>query len=220
MQPNFDAGEDFTLLLEREARKLQEKAAALTAAFSASGASAQSPDGSVTVKIEANGSLSGIEFGSRACALGPAKLSSLVMETVRAAQRKAAERVTESYVEINGNDDAAEFIRSFLPEPEEPEESAPDNPQQDKWAPEAHDEEPRPGRQTPPPAGYPGQPGGRSPQPGYAPPPPGFAPPPGYAPPRSGPPTPPMSPPAPPSPPNPRPRRGNPADEDDEMSPW
>lgn len=53
MQPNFDAGEDFALLLEREAKKLEEKASALTAAFAASASTAQSADGSVTVKVEA-----------------------------------------------------------------------------------------------------------------------------------------------------------------------
>jgi DNA-binding protein YbaB len=160
MQPNFEAGEDFALLLEREDRKLQEKASALTAAFTASAATARSADGSVTVKVEANGSLSAIEFGNRACALGPARLSALVMQTVREAQRKTVERITESYVEINGNDEAAELVRTFLPKTEDAGESAPENPEQNKWAPEAHNEDrpPQPGRWTPP--------GGAMPQPG------------------------------------------------------
>ncbi|WP_410576748.1 YbaB/EbfC family nucleoid-associated protein [Amycolatopsis sp. lyj-108] len=191
MQPNFDAGEDFALLLEREARKLQEKAEALTAAFTSSASTVRSADGSVTVTVEANGSLSAIEFGNRATALGPARLSSLVMQTVREAQRKTVEKVTESYTEINGNDEAAELVRTFLPKVED-EEDAPENPEQDKWAPEAHREDPLP-------------------QAGFRPPPP----------PQAGPPMPPQPgrPVRPPNPPAPRPRRPATPD-DDEMSPW
>ncbi|ANN15509.1 hypothetical protein SD37_07450 [Amycolatopsis orientalis] len=151
MHPNFEAGEDFALLLEREARKLQEKAGALAAAFTASASTARSADGSVTVKVEANGSLSSIEFGNRACALGPARLSALVMQTVREAQRMTAVRVAESYTEINGDDEAAQLVRTFLPKIEDDEEAVPDHPEQNKWAPEAHDEPPQPGRWTPPP---------------------------------------------------------------------
>ncbi|MEU9686556.1 YbaB/EbfC family nucleoid-associated protein [Amycolatopsis japonica] len=191
MQPNFDAGEDFALLLEREARKLEEKAQALTAAFTASASTVTSPDGSVTVTVEANGSLSAIEFGNRATSLGPARLSSLVMQTVRQAQRKTVEKVTESYTEINGEDEAAQLVRTFLPKVED-EEGAPENPEQDKWAPEAHNEPPRP-------------------QAGYRPP----------SPPQAGPPMPPQPgrPVRPPNPPAPRTRRPASPD-DDEMSPW
>ncbi|MFE6615799.1 YbaB/EbfC family nucleoid-associated protein [Amycolatopsis sp. NPDC057786] len=190
MQPNFDAGEDFALLLEREAKKLEEKAHALTAAFTASASTVRSPDGSVTVTVEANGSLSAIEFGNRATALGPARLSSLVMQTVREAQRKTVEKVTESYTEINGEDEAARLVRTFLPKVED-EEDTPDTPEQDKWAPEAHHQDPRP-------------------QAGYRPPPP-----------QAGPPMPPQPgrPVRPPNPPAPRPRRPATPD-DDEMSPW
>ncbi|WP_410657314.1 YbaB/EbfC family nucleoid-associated protein [Amycolatopsis sp. lyj-112] len=151
MQPNFEAGEDFALLLEREAGKLQEKASALTAAFTASASTARSSDGSVTVKVEANGSLSSIEFGNRACTLGPARLSSLVMQTVREAQRNTADRLIESYIGINGDDQAAELVRTFMPKVDDVEETAPENPEQNKWAPEAHDDvPPPPGRPMPP----------------------------------------------------------------------
>ncbi|KZB83919.1 YbaB/EbfC family nucleoid-associated protein [Amycolatopsis regifaucium] len=198
MQPNFDAGEDFALLLEREAKKLEEKAKALTAAFTASAATVQSPDGSVKVTVEANGSLSAIEFGNRATSLGPARLSSLVMQTVRQAQRQTVEKVTESYTEINGEDEAARLVRTFLPKVEE-EEGAPENPEQNKWAPEAHDEDPRSqaGYRTPPPPA------------GYRPPPPSGFPPPPH----------PGRPVQPPHPPASRPRRPATPD-DDEMSPW
>ncbi len=200
MQPNFDAGEDFALLLEREAKKLEEKASALTAAFAASASTAQSADGSVTVKVEANGSLSSIEFSNRALTLGPARLSSLVMQTVREAQRRTVEKVTESYTEINGNDEAAELVRTFMPKVEDEEGGAQDGPEQEKWAPEAHHEErpPQPGRWTPP-----QQPGGARPQ---------AVPP---TPPQPGRPVRPPNPPAPP----PRTRRPSTPD-DDEMSPW
>lgn len=197
MQPNFDAGEDFALLLEREAKKLEEKAKALSEAFTASASTVQSPDGSVKVTVEANGSLSAIEFGNRATSLSPARLSSLVMQTVRQAQRQTVEKVTESYTEINGEDEAAQLVRTFLPKVED-EEGQPENHEQDKWAPEAHHEEPRPqaGYRPPPPAGY-------------RPPPPA-----GYPPPQQ-----PGRPAQQPPPASPRPRRPASPD-DDEMSPW
>ncbi|SEO43571.1 YbaB/EbfC family nucleoid-associated protein [Amycolatopsis saalfeldensis] len=219
MQPNLQPGEDFALLLEREARKLQEKGEALAAAFAASGSTVRSSDGSVTVKVEANGSLSSIEFGNRACAMGPANLSTLVMKTVREAQLKTAGKVAESYTEINGDDQAAELVRTFLPKVEDTGDGAPDNPEQDKWAPEAHEEEhPPPGRRMPPP----GRP--MPPQPGRPVPPPGGAMPPQPGrpmPPQGGPtPPPPGRPVRPPNPPSPPPRRPHSDPDDDEMSPW
>jgi DNA-binding protein YbaB len=215
MQPNLEPGEDFALLLEREARKLQEKGEALAAAFAASGSTVRSSDGSVTVKVEANGSLSSIEFGNRACAMGPANLSALVMKTVHEAQRKTAGKVAESYTEINGDDQAAELVRTFLPKVEDTGESAPESPEQDKWAPEAYDEEPPPAarRMPPPQQGRP-----MPPQPGRPmPPQPG-----GAMPPQSGPPMPPQPgrPVRPPNPAAPPPRRPRSDPDDDEMSPW
>ena len=225
MHPHLEPGEDFALLLEREARKLQEKGEALAAAFAASGSTVRSSDGSVTVKVEANGSLSSIEFGNRACAMGPANLSALVMKTVHEAQRKTAGKVAESYTEINGDDQAAELVRTFLPKVEDTGESAPEQPEQDKWAPEAHEEEPPPaGRRMPPPGRpMPPQPGHSlppQPMPGRPmPPQPGGAMPPQSMPPQSGPPQPgrPVRPPNPPAPP---PRRPRADPDDDEMSPW
>jgi DNA-binding protein YbaB len=221
MQPNLQPGEDFALLLEREARNLQEKGEALAAAFAASGSTVRSSDGSVTVKVEANGSLSSIEFGNRACAMGPANLSTLVMKTVREAQLKTAGKVAESYTEINGDDQAAELVRTFLPKVEDTEDSAPENPEQNKWAPEAHEEEqPPPGRRMPPPGRPMPPPPGRPvpPQPGGAmPPQPGRP----MPPPQGGPvPPPPGRPVRPPNPAAPPPRRPRSDPDDDEMSPW
>jgi DNA-binding protein YbaB len=222
MQPNLQPGEDFALLLEREARNLQEKGEALAAAFAASGSTVRSSDGSVTVKVEANGSLSSIEFGNRACAMGPANLSALVMKTVREAQLKTAGKVAESYTEINGDDQAAELVRTFLPKIEDTEDSAPGNPEQNKWAPEAHEEErqPPPGRRMPPPGRPMPPPPGRPvpPQPGGAmPPQPGRP----MPPPQGGPvPPPPGRPVRPPNPAAPPPRRPHSDPDDDEMSPW
>ncbi|WP_328603552.1 YbaB/EbfC family nucleoid-associated protein [Amycolatopsis sp. NBC_00345] len=211
--------------MEREARKLQEKGEALAAAFAASGSTVRSSDGSVTVKVEANGSLSSIEFGNRACAMGPANLSSLVMKTVREAQLKTAGKIADSYTEINGDDQAAELVRTFLPKVEDTEEGAQENPEQNKWAPEAYEEEPPPAaRRMPPPQQQPGRP--MPPQPGRPlPPQPGRPMPPqpgGAVPPQSGPPMPPQPgrPVRPPNPPPPPPRRPHSDPDDDEMSPW
>src|SRR2546423_14569770 len=51
VQPNLGPGEDFQLLLDRQGRDMQSKAAALREALSAAGATVRTPDGAVTVAL-------------------------------------------------------------------------------------------------------------------------------------------------------------------------
>lgn len=116
----MNPGEDFQYLLDKQVKEMHQKAAALTEALNQASATASSQDGSVTVTVEPNGALRELTLGHRACELGPAKLTSAIMNTVRTAQRQAANKVTDSFVAINGDDDAAGLMRSFLPAPVEP----------------------------------------------------------------------------------------------------
>ncbi len=115
MQPNLGPGEDFQLLLERQVREMQSKAAALNEALSSAGATVRSRDGSVTVTLAPNGALTNLELGHRACELGPARLTAAIMGAVRDAQRQTARAVADSFATINGDGESTEMVRSFLP---------------------------------------------------------------------------------------------------------
>ncbi|MGW4057889.1 YbaB/EbfC family nucleoid-associated protein [Amycolatopsis sp. NPDC004747] len=115
MQPNLGPGEDFQLLLERQVREMQSKAAALNEAISSAGATVRTRDGSVTVTLAPNGALTNLELGHRACELGPARLTAAIMGAVRDAQRQTARAVADSFATINGDGESTEMVRSFLP---------------------------------------------------------------------------------------------------------
>ncbi|MEU7785688.1 MULTISPECIES: YbaB/EbfC family nucleoid-associated protein [unclassified Amycolatopsis] len=137
MQPNLGPGEDFQLLLERQVREMQTKAAALTEAISAAGATVRTRDGAVTVTLAPNGALTNLELGHRACELGPARLTATIMGAVRDAQRQTARAVADSFATINGDGESTDMVRSFLP---------PDPPPDGDFA------APEPPETTPPPA--------------------------------------------------------------------
>ena len=115
MQPNLGPGEDFQLLLERQVREMQSKAAALNEALSSAGATVRTRDGAVTVTLAPNGALTNLELGHRACELGPARLTAAIMGAVRDAQRQTARAVADSFATINGDGESTDMVRSFLP---------------------------------------------------------------------------------------------------------
>ncbi|MBE1493046.1 DNA-binding protein YbaB [Amycolatopsis lexingtonensis] len=140
MQPNLGPGEDFQLLLERQVREMQSKAAALNEAISAAGATVRTRDGAVTVTLAPNGALTNLELGHRACELGPARLTKAIMGAVRDAQRQTARAVADSFATINGDGESTDMVRSFLP---------PDPPPDGDFAAPENAAEPE---RTPPPA--------------------------------------------------------------------
>jgi DNA-binding protein YbaB len=77
----------------------------------------RSPDESVTVTIGPNGSLKDLQLSHRAAEHTPQQLGSLIMTTVRRAQRAMAEKVVEAVSEFGGGEnDASKLIRNYLPE--------------------------------------------------------------------------------------------------------
>jgi DNA-binding protein YbaB len=143
--PNLGPGEDFQLLLDRQVREMQAKAAALDEAISSAGATVRTRDGAVTVTLAPNGALTNLELGHRACELGPARLTAAIMGAVRDAQRQTARAVADSFATINGDGESTNLVRSFLP---------PDPPPDTGFAaPESAEPE-----RTPPPAAPPAPP--------------------------------------------------------------
>jgi hypothetical protein len=136
---------------ESRVADLQHRSAALAEGLAEASATVSSPDGSVTVRIGANGGLENLELGHRATEHSPARLTALIMETVRKGQRMAAHKVSEAFAPMGPDSEAMRLISRFAPPPadepggehEDPfpvEDSAPDQ------APE-----PVAGRQQPPP---------------------------------------------------------------------
>lgn len=126
MEPNLGLGEDFQYLLDKQVREMREKAAALAEGMAESAATVRSRDGSVTVTVEPNGGLRNLELGHRACELGSARLTAAIMETVRTAQQQAARSTAEMFATINGEGEAAELVRAFLPVEPDPAAAAGD----------------------------------------------------------------------------------------------
>lgn len=115
MEPNLRPGEDLQHFLERQASEMRERATALQEKFSESSATVTSRDGAVTVTIAPNGALRNIKLGHRACELGPARLTSAIMDTVSQAQARTAHSVASSVASVMGGGETLDLIKSFLP---------------------------------------------------------------------------------------------------------
>ncbi|GGM51251.1 hypothetical protein GCM10012275_22720 [Longimycelium tulufanense] len=101
--------------LQQQSQELQENLATATTTVS-------SPDESVTVTVAPNGGLQNLVLGHRACEAGPARLTAMIMETVRQGQRLAAHKVAEAFAPIGAGTEAMSMLTSHLPELDEADE--------------------------------------------------------------------------------------------------
>jgi len=135
--------------LQQKATKLQEDIGNAVVTLS-------SQDESVTVTVGPNGALHNLHLGHRAAGHSPTRLTALIMDTVRTAQRRAAERVSEAFVPF-GNPELAEQTKKFItydPPADESAPAAPDTePDPDKFVPtdltEQQAQRPEPQRPAP-----------------------------------------------------------------------
>ncbi|MEU5691168.1 YbaB/EbfC family nucleoid-associated protein [Actinosynnema sp. NPDC020468] len=100
---------------------LAQKSAALQENYAAAHAKVTSPDGAVTITVGPNGGLQDIELGHRACDLGPARLTAVIMQTARTAQRQAAAKVVEAFEPIGAGTEAMQFVLDSIPDDEDEE---------------------------------------------------------------------------------------------------
>lgn len=126
--------------LQRKSSELQENLAEASATVSSS-------DSSVTVRIGPNGGLENLELSQRAAEHSPARLTALIMETVRKGQRKAADKLAEAFAPMGDDTEAMQLISSLAPPSEESDETDGDSfPGEQE---EAEPEPPRGPRQAP-----------------------------------------------------------------------
>jgi DNA-binding protein YbaB len=126
---------------------VQAKTQAFQRDLEQSGATESSPDGSLSVTVAPNGSLTNLRIDESAWRGSGAELADKIMRLARKAQRAAAVHVAEAFAPLGADSEAMHMLTGYLPEPEEDDEE-PEGPSY------AFDEEtsatPEPAQPTPP----------------------------------------------------------------------
>lgn len=136
----------FTVELE----EIQAKAAAAQEKLRTAVATAQSPDGAVSVTVGPSGALQDLRFGPRAYERPPQALSGLVMQLIGRAQQKVSAEVADAFGGMVGeNSPARQVLDEFLPAPEPGEETPPAAGDPFTPPPAAAKEQPPPPQQPP-----------------------------------------------------------------------
>lgn len=106
------------------AAELQRKNAEVQENLAAVSGTASSKDGAVKVTVGPNGGLMNLQLGHRAVELGAPRLTALILETARQAQKNAATQVIEAFRPIGEGTQAMAMITDVVEEEfgEEPEE--------------------------------------------------------------------------------------------------
>ncbi|MET9229210.1 YbaB/EbfC family nucleoid-associated protein [Lentzea sp. NPDC003310] len=127
---------------EAKLADLKQKSENLTESFASAGATVVSKDGAVTVTVGPNGGLQNLQLGHRALELGGPRLTALILETARAAQKQAATQVLELFKPLGEGTETYQMVSDSIPD-DEVEEDASD-------AYDEIDEEPEPAPAPPP----------------------------------------------------------------------
>ncbi|MER5267748.1 YbaB/EbfC family nucleoid-associated protein [Actinosynnema sp. NPDC002837] len=141
---------------EAKLADLQRKSADLQENFENSQATASSPDGAVTITVGPNGGLLNIQLGHRATELGSARLTAVIMQTAKVAQKQAAQQVMAAFEPLGEGTEAMRMVSDAIPDDEVEADEA-DYAEPDYAEPEAA---PAP----PPPPAYAPAPASRQPQ--------------------------------------------------------
>ncbi|MEU6152396.1 YbaB/EbfC family nucleoid-associated protein [Actinosynnema sp. NPDC047251] len=100
---------------------LKQKSDELQENLAAANGTATSPDGAVTITVGPGGGLLNLELGHRACDLGPARLTALIMTTARDAQKAASAKVVEAFAPMGDGSEAMQVVLDSMARDEEPE---------------------------------------------------------------------------------------------------
>ncbi|MFD9704427.1 YbaB/EbfC family nucleoid-associated protein [Lentzea sp. NPDC059081] len=100
---------------EAKLADLKQKSENLTENFAASSATVTSKDGAVTVTVGPNGGLQNLQLGHRAMELGGPRLTAVILETARKAQKQAAEQVLELFKPLGEGTEAYQMVSDSIP---------------------------------------------------------------------------------------------------------
>src|SRR4051794_7989587 len=81
------------------------------------GGSATSPDGQVTVRVNASGATSDLVLRAGVRQLEPERLAQLILRTTEQAQADVSAKVVDTMRDFLGEGDALDFVKSHLPQP-------------------------------------------------------------------------------------------------------
>jgi DNA-binding protein YbaB len=110
---------------EAKLADLKQKSEDLTENFAAASATVTSKDGAVTVTVGPNGGLQNLQLGHRAVELGGPRLTALILETARAAQKQAAQQVLELFKPLGEGTEAYQMVSDSIPDDEVEEDNDP-----------------------------------------------------------------------------------------------
>lgn len=94
------------------------RAAEFQANLERSGTTETAPDGSLSVSVAPNGSLTDLRIDESAMRGNGAELAARIMSLARKAQRAAAVNVAEAFAPLGADSEAMHMITGYLPEPE------------------------------------------------------------------------------------------------------
>ncbi|MEV6716801.1 YbaB/EbfC family nucleoid-associated protein [Lentzea sp. NPDC051208] len=110
---------------EAKLADLKQKSENLTENVAAASATVTSKDGAVTVTVGPNGGLQNLQLGHRAVELGGPRLTALILETARAAQKQAATQVLELFKPLGEGTEAYQMVSDSIPDDEVEEDNDP-----------------------------------------------------------------------------------------------
>jgi DNA-binding protein YbaB len=110
---------------EARAAELQRKGAEAQEKLAAASGTASSKDGAVTVTVGPNGGLTNLQLGHRAVELGAPRLTALILQTARDAQKNVSAQVVEAFEPIGAGTQAMAMVMDVIAqhEDEEPDET-------------------------------------------------------------------------------------------------
>jgi DNA-binding protein YbaB len=125
---------------------LQARTAEFQENLEQSGVTESAPDGSISVSVAPNGSLTDLRIEESAWRGNGADLAARIMRLARSAQRTAAANVAEAFAPLGADTEAMHMITGYLPPPE-PDETGPRGgysfvEEQDPSAPSSQEEPP------------------------------------------------------------------------------
>ena len=101
---------------EAKLADLKKKSEDLTENFAASTATVRSKDGAVTVTVGPNGGLQNLVLGHRAVELGAARLTAVILDTARQAQKQAEQQVLELFKPLGEGTEAYQMVSDSIPD--------------------------------------------------------------------------------------------------------
>jgi hypothetical protein len=112
----MDEAQQWLLQYDEKLKAVAERAEQTDKALREVGGSATSPDGEVVVRVSASGATTDLILRPSVREMDPDRLSRLILDTTRQAQREAGAQVVEAMRGLVGESEALDVVKNALPE--------------------------------------------------------------------------------------------------------